>query len=415
MKNNIKVILSFFFGVMMTLLSVSFFFKIQENQFQKEYINLDISKIIQNFSSKISISDNSRYNRFEEIYDVLKKEYWSWDLVNSGDMLDFAMKSFVDSIWDPFTSYMDVKQNKELMETLQGSSDFEWIWAYISKKNNWIRIEEVINNSPSYKAWLMTFDTIVQVDGKSILDMSLEQWIKLIKWPAWTKVTLTIIRKNKSWEWELKKFDVIRDKVKIFSVKWEMFSWWIWYLKISSVWEETADLFEKEAKYLKDQWMQKLILDLRWNWGWILDVAVDILSNFVPKWEIVVSAKYRKYPNKDYKSKGYWLLQWMPLVVLVDSMTASAWEIIAMALVELSNAKLVWTQTFGKWTIQIVHPFADQSSLKYTIWKRYSPDWNNIHGTWYFTWEELSFDRSWYINNDIDNQLESAKKYFLSE
>jgi carboxyl-terminal processing protease len=413
MSRNLKYILSFVLWVVITLLSVVIFWQIKESEFEKQNVNLDISKIIQNFSSKINVSGNWKYRRFDQLYDILQKWYRSGDQINSGDMMQSAMKSYVDAIWDPFTTYMDVQENEDLKQALQWSEDFEWIWAYISKKDNGIRIEEIINNSPAYKAGLQTFDTIIQVDGKSVIDLSIWEWVKLIKWPAWTKVELTIIRKNKNGEWKLIKKEVVRDVVKIFSVKWELFSWNIWYIKISSVGTETADLFFKEAMLLKSQWMNKLILDLRWNGWWILEWAVDILSYFVPKWEIVVSSKYRSlYEDKDYESVWYWLLEDMSISVLVDWLTASAWEIIAMALVELNDANLIWTRTFGKWSIQIMHPFADSSSLKYTVWKRYSPNWENIHGTWYFVWDELLFDRTWYLETDVDNQLEFAKDSF---
>ncbi len=410
MKNKLKLITSFFLWIITTLSIVFFVQTLQNNQQIQFPITVDIRSMLEKFN----FSSNNQYKKFDEIYRILKKWYRSWNMVNSWNMRLSALKSFVSAIGDPFTVYMDAKEEKELKDALKWSSDFEWIWAYISKRDDWIRIEEVIKDSPAYKAWLKMLDTIIQVNWESTLNMSLWEAVKKIRWPKWTKVELTILRKTKDWKREILKKVVTRDKVKILSVKWKMLTWDIWYIAISSVWQTTADLLAKQWKELIKKWMKKLILDLRWNWWWMLDVAEEILSYFIPKWKIIIKAKYRNYPEQDFRSKWYWLFEKMPVVVLVDWMTASAWEIIAMALVELKHAKLVWTRTFGKWTIQTIYPFDDWSALKYTIGKRYSPNWENINWTWFFTWKEIKFDFTWYQKNKIDNQLEYAKKYLLN-
>ncbi|MBU0626726.1 hypothetical protein KKG31_06660 [Patescibacteria group bacterium] len=110
----------------------------------------------------------------------------------------------------------------------------------------------------------------------------------------------------------------------------------------------------------------------------MLPIAVEIASHFVPEDEIIVTAKYKTYEDEVYKSKGYKDLQGMPIVILIDGLTASAGEIIALALQEQIRAIIVGTQSFGKGSIQTMDEFKDNASLKYTIGKRYSPNDENV-------------------------------------
>jgi len=405
MLKYIRFVFLFFFGA---IFGVSIFVSYQNFQkYETNYkeLEIDTNKIFQNMQKNINISE-SKYSRFDEIYEVLSNDFWSGWLVNSGDMIINATKSFVDTLGDPYTVYLDVEENKELWEALEWTQDFEWIWAYISKKDDGIIINEIIKNSPAHKAWLLPLDLIVIIEWESTKTMSVWDAVSKIRWPAGTSVKIKIIRNTSEWQKLLEK-TVIRDKVEILSVKSEIVWSNIWHLTISSVWENTAFLFAKELKFLLDQKINWLILDLRWNNGWYLEIAVDICSYFLPKNEIVVVAKYPK-DQKVYKSKWLWSIDKMPIVILVDGMTASAGEIIAMALSEKIWAKIIWTKTFGKWSIQTIHTFEDNSSLKYTVGKRYSPNDINIDWTWFVPTIEIQFDMTWYNEKNIDNQLQTA-------
>lgn len=156
------------------------------------------------------------------------------------------------------------------------------------------------------------------------------------------------------------------------------------------------------------QKIEGIILDLRGNGGGFLPVAVEICSHFIPKNKLVVTAKYSSYEDEVYNSKGYGDLQNYPTIILVDEMTASAGEIIAMALQEQNGAKLVGKKTFGKGSIQTLEEFPDGASLKYTIGKRYSPSGKNINHTGVVPDIEVTFDTGLYINQRVDSQLEKA-------
>jgi len=160
-------------------------------------------------------------------------------------------------------------------------------------------------------------------------------------------------------------------------------------------------------------------LDLRWNWGWYLWIWYQIWSVWAKKWDIIVRTKYRDSANNQiFRATKNGKLHWIPTVILVNWYTASAGEIITAAIKENNpnTVRLVWTQTFWKWTIQTLRWFPDGSSLKYTIWKWYTPKDENVCKKWVLPWNwfkpdvEIKFDPKLYKNKLIDNQLEKAKE-----
>lgn len=375
---------------------------------------------ITNIISSVSIKDNSlwyyqnKYERFELVDAILQDDYYYPENINSWLMIQEAVKAYVDAIDDPYTVYMDSEENSGFMNELEWEDHFEWIWAVVSKKDYYVLIEEVIKNAPAYKAWIKPLDRIIKIDDDYIQDRTLDEAVKHMRWPAWTKVEITLERD--SWDdTEVLKIEVIRDTVDIPSVTSEILNIWekkVWYVEISTIWEETEKLFKLSIKELLDEWIDWMILDLRWNWGGYLDVWVEIASHFIPKWQLVVSAKYRWYSDTNYYSEWYWDLEWMKTVVLVDWLTASAWEIIALALQEQVWATLLWTTTFWKWSIQTIYPFQDWDSIKYTVWARYPPSDISVNEIWAAPDIVVEFDAEVYINDDIDNQLEEAKNLF---
>ena len=123
-----------------------------------------------------------------------------------------------------------------------------------------------------------------------------------------------------------------------------------------------------------------------------------------------MSTKYTTFEDEKLLSEGYEGYQNIPMVVLVDWLTASAGEIIALALKEDIGAQLIGTQTFGKWSIQTIDEFPDGASLKYTVGKRYTPNGENINNTWATPDVIIKFDPDIYTHDGIDTQLEKAKQ-----
>lgn len=404
---SITLIILFLFGVLVWWLIFKF----------KDNLNFEYYNNLWNTNSWVSLEQ--KYSRFEDVLKVLKKEYYNQDLLLSWEksMVDKALAAYVNAIDDPYTVYMNNQQASGFQQDLKWESDFEWIWAYIMKKDYYVIVEEVLKDSPAFKAWLKPLDRIVMIGSWYTEKMSVDEAVSKIRWPKWSKVWLLIERYDRDWNREILEREVTRDKLVVPSVVSKVFekdAHKIWYIEIYMVGEETENLFEREIINLTNQNVEWIILDLRWNGGWFLPIAVEISSHFIPSWKLVVTAKYKTFWDENYYSKWYEDLQSLPTVVLVDGMTASAWEIIAMALQEQKWIQLIWTQTFGKWSIQTVKDFEDGATLKYTVWKRYSPEWKNIDKNWVTPNVVIEFDTGKYQKDNLDNQLEEAKQLLIN-
>ncbi len=355
-----------------------------------------------------------KYERFELVDKILEQWFYNYENVDKEFMVKEALKSYVNWMEDSYTVYMDADQNSWFMWSLEWEEEFEWIWAIVNKKDYYILIEEVLKESPAFKAWIKPLDRVIKIDNKYVESETLDEAVSRMKWPAGTDVKIIIER----FDWEERTIiDVVvtREKINIPSVKSkviELENQKIWYIEMFIIWEETENLFKKEVKTLAKEDLDWIILDLRWNGGWLMPIAVEIASHFVPKNELVVSAKYKWYEDEKYFSKWFGEFESIKTVVLIDWMTASAWEIIAMALQEQAWATLLGTKSFGKWTIQTMDEFQDWDSIKYTIGKWFAPSKKNIDKIWVDPDVIVEFDVDSYIESNIDNQLEEAKDMF---
>ncbi len=358
--------------------------------------------------------NNESYERFDTIYTILQSAYYDTEKINTGKMLNNAIKAYVDAIEDPYTIYMDSEQNSWFQEELKGEVEFEGIGAVISKKDYYIQIDELIKGWPAFKAWLFMLDRIIMIGTWSTKDIDINEAVDQIRWPKGSKVLLTIERINKDGSKEVLEKEIARDIINVPSVNGKILTWTngqnIGYINISIIGEETEHLLKTTILDLKNQNIKGLILDLRGNgWG-ILPVAVDVASHFIPKGKLVVSAKYTTFEDEKLISEGYNDFGDMPIVVLIDGLTASAGEIIALALQQHIGAQLIGTTTFGKWSIQTMTDFVDGASLKYTVGKWYAPNGINIDTTGITPDIIIEFDVDAYITNTTDNQLEKAKE-----
>lgn len=355
------------------------------------------------------------YKRFDEVLETLNFLYYEQEKINTWKMIESALKAYVDALEDPYTSYLDAETNSWFQEDLKWEANFEWIGAVISKKDYYVLIEEIIKESPAFNSELLPLDRIVIIDETPTKDLSINEAVKLIRWPKWSTVSLWIERIHKDQTKEVLEKKVVRDSISIPSVSSKILESKekIWYLEISLIGNETENLLKKELIKLQKEEIKKLIIDLRWNGWWFLPIAVDIASHFVPRNKLIVSSKYKQLGEESFYSKWY---EWpkVPIVVLIDKLTASAWEIIALALQEQIGAKIIWTQSFGKWSIQTMQDFQDWASLKYTIGNRYSPSGKNVDKIWVLPDITIEFDPELYKDEKIDNQLEKAKEIILT-
>jgi len=430
MKGRLYFILGFILGIIFSIFVWSFIF-FYANKYYYNWIythqtikiwSWDIQEwLIDKIKKEIltlPLQVASKWDKLDRVWMILQNQFYDPKMLDFDKMKEDAIKWFVSAIWDPFTVYLTKQENSNFQKELKWTQDFEGIWAVVTKVEEWVMIEQVLKGYPAYKAWLKPLDIIIKINWEPTKDMSLAEAVSKIRWPAGTTVTLTIYRPSENKVFDVK---IKREKIVVPSVTYEVYTLtgWIkvWYINISIIWEDTEDALERALNVLKKQEVKGLILDLRGNGGWFLDKAVEIASHFIPRWKVIVRTKYRVYPEEDYKSYWYGDFQGYPIVVLVDKLTASAAEIISAALKEDIWAKLVWTDTFGKCTIQTMKQFNDGSSLKYTIWKRFTPNRESVcsgdsilPGKWLKPDIFVKFDKDKFSKEHIDTQLNKAKQ-----
>ena len=355
-----------------------------------------------------------KYERFEEIQQVLNQEYVDQKLLLSGEksMLDSAVKAYVDGLGDPYTTYLDAVEFSGLQHELEWEGQIEGIWAVVGKKEYYIQIEEVIKGSPAFRAGLLPLDRIIMIGTGETKNLTTYEAVSLIRGGKWTKVKFGIERPQNSWENQYLVIEVERDTIDVPSVRSKILTHnnqKIWYIEISIFWEQTNKLLTRAISDSVNENVSGIVLDLRGNGGGLLPVAVDLAGHFLEPWTLVVKTDFHTYQKADYRTKGFGELKEFPIVVLIDKMSASASEILALALREQgSNVKIMGTSSFWKGTIQTLKDFDDQTSLKYTVGKRFWPQWTSIDKIGITPDIEVAFDMTGYIEKKIDNQLEKA-------
>ena len=375
---------------------------------------LNVAKIIDINSLKIldkntitSIVKNDKdldLKRFWEVYELIKYNNYNSNWIKKDDLVNSAIKWLVEWLWDKHSEYMSPDETSKFNNIL--SWDFEWIGAVVEKNILWVVIDRIIKWSPAKKFWLISWDIIIKANGEDLSDLELYNAVEKIKWPAWTSVILDVLRK---WEKDILTINVIRDKIKIPSVDFKIFEDSnLGYISINIFGLDTSSEFEKALKEVEKT--QGLIIDLRDNWWWYLQSAVEILGNLIEDWKVIVITKYKNdYFNTVYKSVNIWELYNKKIVVLINENSASASEITAWALSDHNKAIIVWKKSYWKWSVQKPFDLEWWSLLKLTIAKWFTPNDSNIDKEWINPDIEVTYEKEDF-ENKYDRQLEEAKE-----
>ena len=326
--------------------------------------------------------------------------------INDEELIEGAVKGYVDALGDPYTTYYTKKEMKTIMEETNGN--FVGIGVYMTKdlEKNAILIIKPIENSPAEKAGILPGDLITKVDDVEYTGDKLEEASNKIRGEEGTKVKLEIYRNG-----ETKTFELTRTKVVVSHVTTKVLNNDIGYIAISDFEGECASEFETKYKQLEKQGIKKLIIDIRNNGGGIVDEALKIANMLVDKDSTLLITKDKSDKEEITKATEKPIIN-MPTVVLVNGYSASASEILAGALKDNGKATLVGTKTYGKGIIQELHQLSDGSGLKITVSEYYTPNHNAIYkiGITPDVEIDLSEDvkQQTTIQEKDDNQLQKA-------
>jgi carboxyl-terminal processing protease len=320
---------------------------------------------------------------FSYVVEKVRKDYVDGGKLTYQDLIYGALKGMINTL-DPHSEFMEPVKYDELQKDTQGA--FGGLGIMIEMKDNFVTVLAPMEDTPGFKAGILSGDRIIKIDGKSADKLGLQDAVQHLRGEPGTEVNVTILRPSTGQVKDLKltraiiKVDMVKDinNKKEFPLGEDK----IGYVRLVQFGEKTSDDLEKALKKLKAQGMQGFVLDLRWNPGGLLDQAVEVCEKFLPRGQLVVSTEGRN-PAQDSKRRAMGRgdeLNGMPMVILVNVNSASASEIVAGCLQDLHRAQIMGEKTFGKGSVQSILPLQDGSALRLTTAKYYTPSHKVIHG-----------------------------------
>ena len=311
---------------------------------------------------------NTSSNKINNLLHIVDDKYV--DTVNANDLVEKALPRILAEL-DPHSVYISAKDVQQANDDLRGS--FSGVGIEFTIRQDTLHVQKVISNGPAERAGLIAGDKIVVVDDKPFTGKTLtnEEAMHRLKGPKDTKVKLGIMRFG---EKKIRDFVVTRGEIPTKSVTAVyMLDQQTGYIRIKNFGENTyPELLIALAKLSKED-LRNLTIDLRGNTGGYLQSAVQIANEFLPKGRLIVYTQGRKSPRMDYRSDGRGSYQQIPLVVLIDEGSASASEILAGAIQDNDRGTIIGRRSFGKGLVQEPMAFGDQSMIRLTVARYYTP------------------------------------------
>lgn len=312
--------------------------------------------------------------RFVNVVNLVKKEYVT--PVDDKKLIYGALKGMLSSL-DPYSAFLEPEAAKELqMET---SGEFEGVGMEITLKDGIITVVSPIQDSPAWNAGVKPGDKIIEIDGQSTKGMNTWEAAQKLRGKKGTSVTISVLREHVT---KIIKITLVRDVIKIKSVKSAIFQDNIGYIRITNFQERTSSDLENVLKEFLNQEISALILDLRNNPGGLLNSAIDVSELFLPEGKVIVSIQGRRPEDKKVYTSHKKPLWDKPVFLLINNGSASASEILTGALRDnLKVCKTIGLKTFGKGSVQnLIKIDEDGTSIKLTIAYYYTPSGTRIDG-----------------------------------
>jgi len=316
-----------------------------------------------------------KYSKQENLMGIAKQNFLYE--ADEDKMLEGALEGTLKALGDPYTQYYTKAKFDALMQDTQGS--YKGIGVYITASDdNKILVISPIEDTPAEKAGLRTGDKILRVNGKEYTAEQMDEAVSIMKTGPGTSVMLTIQREKEDGSKNISDVTVNREEIKIKTIKSSMLQDNIGYIKITSFDMQTADDFKVAYNELKNQGINGLVIDLRYNPGGIIDATVAISDIFMGE-GVITYTKTKAGKVEYFKSDAN--AENIPMALLINEGSASASEIMAGAMKDTARATLIGTKTFGKGIVQSVQRFgSDGEGIKMTVSEYFTPNGINIHG-----------------------------------
>lgn len=339
-----------------------------EGNIQSTGTNTGASSILSSLTSETNLTKS-----LKSIEKLVNSKYLNVSDIDETKAIDGAIEGYIDSLGDEYTEYIPADEMKEYTESIMGN--FVGIGIYMIKntEKNLVQVLSPIRESPAEKAGIKAGDLITKVNGVSYTADQMTEMSNTIKGEEGSNVTIEVLRGEQTLT-----FEVTRAKVNTNPIYSEKLENNIGYLEITSFDEGVAEDFKSKYLALKEQGIKGLVIDLRDNGGGLVDEALKIVDYIVPKNQTTLITVDKDGKEEVSKSKEDRLVE-EPVVVLVNSSSASASEIMAGALKDLKCATIVGTKTYGKGVIQQLLTLSNGAGLKITVEEYYTPNKTKIN------------------------------------
>jgi carboxyl-terminal processing protease len=334
-----------------------------------------LSGQVVNSVSAIPREDYESLETFTSILSIVKKNYV--DDVNAKDLVAGAINGMLSSL-DPHSAYLTPDLYKELQMDTQGR--FGGLGIEITVRNGILTVVSPIEDTPAYKAGVKAGDQIIKIEDEYTKDMTLVEAVKKMRGNKGTKIAISIKREGVS---DLLTFNLVRDTIRVQSVRSRTLEDGYGYIRLAQFQERTDRDLQRALEKLSQEkgGLKGLVLDLRNNPGGLLTQAVRVSDMFLDSGMIVYTEGRLEAQKQKYfaHAEGTWSN--FPIVVLVNGGSASASEIVAGALQDHKRAVILGTKTFGKGSVQTILPLDDNSALRLTTARYFTPKGRSIQAT----------------------------------
>lgn len=312
-------------------------------------------------------------SNFTRVLDLIQRNYV--ESVDGDELTTKAIEGMLRSL-DPYSAYLSPERYREL--EIGTSGEFGGVGMQVTSENGYLKVISPIEGGPAEKAGIKPRDLIVEIDGKTTKGMIVQEAVNLLRGPKGSTVNITVERQGSSKPF---KVNLVRDKIVVKSVKYELLENKIGYIKLSQFQENSSQELRNALSQLESENGIKLkgvVLDLRNNPGGLLGEAIEVVDEFIDQ-GLIVSVKGRtEGQEREYYATKNGDFQEYPIVVIVNDGSASASEVVAEALQDNKRATILGTNTFGKGSVQTIIRLEDGSGLKLTTAKFYAPSGRSI-------------------------------------
>ena len=314
------------------------------------------------------------FSRLFEVWSALKRDHLERDTLNPELLSEGAIRGMLEALDDPYASYLSPQQFEMDSEDFAGA--FEGIGAEVTMREGKITIVAPIPDTPAEKAGVRPGDVILAINGESTNGLSLFEAVNTIRGARGESVDLLIQHRTGG---EPVNLTIVRDVIKVTSVKFRMLVGRIAHLRITSFSKTTEQDVTEALETMERLGARGLVLDVRNNPGGLLDSVVDVTGHFVDE-GLVLYEIDGNGTRRDWNARSEGLARDIPMVLLVNQFSASGSEVLAGAVKDTDRAVLIGEQTFGKGSVNTLRELSDGSGLYFTIARWYTPGGTLIEG-----------------------------------